>query len=223
MENNPEGPYYYRIRLMLTQIEVLFGKAPESLEQMIDQSQISQAEADKYFIERMRIRRDRTGGIIWWNLLDGWPQISDAVVDYYFGKKLAYGYIRRSQTPVCMMFDEPDDEGFAALCAVNDTPHDAAITYRISDALTGETLCEAVGTAPADESRVLWRDALRSLGRPYGQVLWMRFFGGLSQQEIAGRFGVSQAQVSRWEREGRRLLRESFGEKADSLEKTRNS
>ena len=73
----------------------------------------------------------------------------------------------------------------------------------------------------------LWRDALRSLGRPYGQVLWMRFFGGLSQQEIAGRFGVSQAQVSRWEREGRRLLRESFGENADLrsnfLKKTRNS
>ena len=84
-------------------------------------------------------------------------------------------------------------------------------------------LAAAPDAGEAFESRVLWRDALRSLGRPYGQVLWMRFFGGLSQQEIAGRFGVSQAQVSRWEREGRRLLRESFGEKADSLEKTRNS
>ena len=84
-------------------------------------------------------------------------------------------------------------------------------------------LAAAPDAGEAFESRVLWRDALRSLGRPYGQVLWMRFFGGLSQQEIAGRFGVSQAQVSRWEREGRRLLRESFGENADSLEKTRNS
>ena len=152
MENNPEGPYYYRIRLMLTQIEVLFGKAPESLEQMIDQSQISQAEADKYFIERMRIRRDRTGGIIWWNLLDGWPQISDAVVDYYFGKKLAYGYIRRSQTPVCMMFDEPDADGKITLYAVNDSMEDVKLSFAVTEMAGEKRLCEGEVPVPRGKS-----------------------------------------------------------------------
>ena len=47
------------------------------------------------------------GHNLWWNLLDGWPQVSDAVVDHYFCKKLAYNYIKRSQQPVCLMFDEP--------------------------------------------------------------------------------------------------------------------
>ena len=88
-------------------------------------------------------------------------------------------------------------------------------------------LAAAPDDAETFENQILWRDALRSLGRPYGQVLWMRFFGGLSQQEIAGRFGVSQTQVSRWEKEGRQLLRESFGENGEtspvSLEKARRS
>lgn len=157
MELNPHGEYAYRIGLMANQVKALFDCEPETLADFAAASQISQAEAKKYFIERFRLSKWRRTGIIWWNLIDGWPQISDAVVDYYGSRKLAYDYIKRSQQPVCLMFDEPDDEGFAALCAVNDTPHDAAITYRISDALTGETLCEAVGTAPADESRVLWR------------------------------------------------------------------
>ena len=57
------------------------------------------------------------------------------------------------------------------------------------------------------ESRVLMRDALRSLGKPYAQVLWLRFYAGYSQTDIARRYGVSQAQISRWEREGRERLK----------------
>jgi beta-mannosidase len=49
-------------------------------------SQISQAEADKFFIELSRMRKWQRTGILWWNLRDGWPIISDAVVDYY-GRK----------------------------------------------------------------------------------------------------------------------------------------
>ena len=42
-------------------------------------------------------------GIIWWNIKDGWPNISDAVVDYYFNKKLAYYFIKNVQQNVCCM------------------------------------------------------------------------------------------------------------------------
>ena len=62
--------------------------------------------------------------------MDGWPQISDAVVDYYYHKKLAYHYIKRSQQPVCLMFDEPEN-GEIRLVAVNDLPADQKISYSV--------------------------------------------------------------------------------------------
>ncbi len=119
-----EGAFYhYRIALMMSQVKTLFGFIPDNLSRFSLLSQISQAEADKYFIERFRINKGKTSGIIWWNLLDGWPQISDAVVDYYFDKKLAYGYIKRSQQSVCFMVDEPTN-GISAVVGVNDTQFD---------------------------------------------------------------------------------------------------
>jgi beta-mannosidase len=85
--------------LMEKQVKQLFGEVPIDPEKYVLASQISQAEAKKFFVERMRIGRPDKTGIIWWNLLDGWPQMSDAVVDYFFEKKLAYRYIKRSQAP----------------------------------------------------------------------------------------------------------------------------
>ncbi len=96
----------HRVMLMERQVRQLFGEVPTDPEEYILASQISQGEAKKFFIERIRIGRPYTTGIIWWNLLDGWPQMSDAVVDYYFEKKLAYYYIKRSQAPFSIMAGE---------------------------------------------------------------------------------------------------------------------
>ncbi|MGN1346590.1 MAG: glycoside hydrolase family 2 protein, partial [Eubacteriales bacterium] len=98
MTGEESHQYGYRIRLMWTHVETLFGKngrATSNLRDFSRASQISQAEAKKYFIERFRLAKWRRTGIIWWNLIDGWPQISDAIVDYYYDKKLAYDYIKR--------------------------------------------------------------------------------------------------------------------------------
>ncbi|HHY97696.1 MAG TPA: glycoside hydrolase family 2, partial [Firmicutes bacterium] len=86
----PEGDsgYSYRVPLMANQIKEMFGEIPDNLEDFALASQISQAEAKKFFIEMTRLHKWRRTGIIWWNMLDGWPQFSDAIVDYYFGKKL---------------------------------------------------------------------------------------------------------------------------------------
>ena len=111
-----------RIRLMANQIRELFGEIPEDLPTFALASQITQAEAKKYFIESTRLRKWQTSGILWWNLLDGWPQFSDAVVDYYFGKKLAYHYIRRVQRPVCVFMSDslqPPPER----CSLSPLPH----------------------------------------------------------------------------------------------------
>ena len=130
--DGPDGPYAYRIQLMADQIHEMFGCDPDNLPDFILASQISQAEAKKYFIERFRLSKWRRTGIIWWNLIDGWPQISDAIVDYYLDRKLAYSYIRRSQKPFCLMFDEPEDRRLT-LYAVNDTRTAKTFTYTVTN------------------------------------------------------------------------------------------
>lgn len=130
MELDGQAPYAYRIRLAHDQVVTLFGKPEEHFADFLRQSQISQAEAKKYFIEKFRVHKWKQTGIIWWNLVDGWPQVSDAIVDYYHVRKLAYHYIKRSQEPVCLMFDEPEN-GRIRLMGVNDLPEDITVTYTV--------------------------------------------------------------------------------------------
>jgi beta-mannosidase len=155
MELSAGSAYSYRIKLMADQVITLFGHEPETLEDFSFASQISQAEAKKYFIERFRISKWRRTGIIWWNLIDGWPQISDAVVDYYYDKKLAYYYIKRSQNPLCLMFDEPEN-GILPLYAVNDTQRDKNVTYKVTDITAGEVIKEDIINAATDSSARIW-------------------------------------------------------------------
>lgn len=134
-----KSPDAYRIKLMLDQAYANFGKKPESLEEFSLMSQITQAEAKKYFVERMRIKKWYTSGIIWWNMLDGWPQLSDAVVDYYGAKKLAFEYIRRSQTKVCIMIDEPRS-WWTNVVLSNDSLEEYDVAYEITDADDGSVV-----------------------------------------------------------------------------------
>ena len=152
LEDKKDAPYTYRIRLMADQVTTLFGKSvPNTLADFSKASQISQAEAKKYFIERFRVSKWRRTGIIWWNLIDGWPQISDAVVDYYGIKKLAYHYIKRSQEPICMICDEPDGN-FIPLCAVNEFDHDEMLEYEVVDIESGDIVANGSAIAKAESS-----------------------------------------------------------------------
>lgn len=143
--HNTEHPRYRRgydrNELMTKQAAMLFGEAPGELADFAFASQYSQAEAKKFFIEQFRMKKWDKTGILWWNLLDGWPQISDAVVDYYFHAKLAYHIISRSQRPVQLMMDEYRNWGHD-VWAVNDTLCEVAVTCRVTDGATGETLME---------------------------------------------------------------------------------
>lgn len=125
------SPYTYRIPLMSGQLDYLFGQKPENLDTYARMSQISQAEAKKFFVESFRARRNRRTGLIWWNIMDCWPQISDAVVDYYFYRKLAYFFIRRSQQPVCLMMD--DHSGELVLYGVSELPQTQRVVFRVRD------------------------------------------------------------------------------------------
>ena len=93
--------------LMGFQIDKMFGDSvPDTLEDFALASQIFQSEGFKYMIEMFRANKGERSGIIWWNLLDGWPQFSDAIVDYNYVKKMAYFTVRRIQKSVMFMFPQ---------------------------------------------------------------------------------------------------------------------
>ena len=146
MEYKYTGGFFYRIRLMTDQVRHMFVDIPRDLATYAKMSQISQAEAFKYFIERFRTAKWRRTGIIWWNLLDGWPQISDAVVNYDFTPKLAYHFIGRVQKPLHMAFADPADGEFT-LMGINDTQKDEIFTYTVRD-ITGLPVDTDLTTLP---------------------------------------------------------------------------
>ena len=148
-------PHAGRIPLMVRQVKTLFGDIPDNLDDFALMSQISQAEAKKYFIERFRITRGRRNGIIWWNLIDGWPQISDAIVDYNYCKKLAYHYIKRAQQPVVLAFDEPETDTTMTLYGINDTTKDVAVNYCVRCITDGTVVAKASGMLTAEKSNRL--------------------------------------------------------------------
>jgi beta-mannosidase len=139
----------YRVMLMDKQVRELFGTAPDNIDDYAFASQAVQAEAKKFFIELFRSTKWRRTGILWWNLMDGWPQLSDAVVDYYFDRKLAYEFIRRAQRPVGVVVCEPDawDQ---RIVACNETRDAIEVDYAVRDIDTGETVAAGHATAAGD-------------------------------------------------------------------------
>ena len=150
MEEKKNATYSTRIPLMANQITELFGISPDNIEDFAVASQITQAEADKYFIERFRLGKwESTTGLLWWNLVDGWPQFSDAVVDYYYNPKIAYSVITRAQQTVCLIMREPC-ENKLTLAATNDSLQNETFQYKVTDVTAGRVVLEGDGIAEAN-------------------------------------------------------------------------
>ncbi len=134
------GKTYDRNNLMINQQRLLFGDCPTDLEEFVFGSQIVQAEAMKYFVEMWRSQKfaPKTG-IIWWNIRDGWPNISDAVVDYYFNEKLAYYFIKNVQRDVCCMMTDAV-KGSHRVVAVNDTRYPVSGSVVVRDVESGKVV-----------------------------------------------------------------------------------
>jgi beta-mannosidase len=145
------GPYACRIGAMNDQLLNTWGFIPESIEDYAIMSQVVQAEALKFFIEAFRCKKWQKTGIIWWNMIDCWPQFSDAVVDYYYDRKLAFYYIKNAQKPVMLIFDEPHSWNIR-LHGVNDLDHPVEITYRVTDFVSGEVLMKNKTVLAADSA-----------------------------------------------------------------------
>lgn len=141
-------PYHPdRLGAILRSVSLLFGSAPDNLGDLVLASQIAQAEALKTWIERCRLRSPECSGILWWNMIDCWPQFSDAIVDYYGKRKLAYAYVQQAQQPACIIIDEPKD-GILDVILDNDSRHEATGAFRVSDADTGDLVLEGSLAAP---------------------------------------------------------------------------
>lgn len=146
-----------RIALMSNQIHALFNQVPETLKDYALASQVAQAEAMKFFVESTRLRKWHTSGILWWNLLDGWPQFSDSVVDYYFTRKLAFHYLQRVQHPVLVCLGEAESETSLSttklpIMICNDSLRDEEIAYRVWDADSQKVLAEGKFISPANQN-----------------------------------------------------------------------
>ena len=158
-QNNPQwilhssstvGDPYQNV-VLANEATELFGTVPNKIEDFIMATQITQAEAKKFFIEMTRLKKWRSTGIVWWNVMDGWPLLNASVVDYFFNKKLAYYYIRRVQEPVCVMVDEPKN-WHCRVVAGNDSRENASGHYGVWDADSGETLLEGNYATKANEN-----------------------------------------------------------------------
>ncbi|HUW83222.1 MAG TPA: glycoside hydrolase family 2 [Phycisphaerae bacterium] len=189
--------YGRRVELMANQIRELFGQVPDTLEEFAFASQVTQAEAKKFFIERFRCGKWRRTGILWWNLLDGWPQFSDAVVDYYFTRKLAYYTIRTSQQLLCLMLGEPQD-GRQHLLACNDTNGDIPIDFAVRDVQAGRIVLDGRATAAADSATRLGQIASDPNGQTFYLIEW-QYPGGQSRNHyLAGSPPFSLDEYHRW-------------------------
>ena len=122
----------------------------DDLDKYILASQSVQAEALKYFIELFRSQKFDKTGIIWWNLRDGWPVLSDAVVDFYNSKKLAYDFIKRVQTDELLLVNDDLD-----LIAVNDTLSEKSAEVVVTDMDTGKILHKGSFKIPANGKKLI--------------------------------------------------------------------
>ena len=136
----------HRNSLMTNQIKLMFGGVDTNLEAFVEQSQVVQAEAMKTFCELFRSRKFTSfNGLIWWNVRDGWPQISDAVVDYWGGKKRAYWALRSVQhNQLVMMRDDH------TAWAVNDRRYPVKGHAKFTDKASGKVLLDRDYEVPAN-------------------------------------------------------------------------
>lgn len=140
-----------RNTMMRNHVKLFVGEVPEDIEEFALISQIYQAEALKFMSEHCRTV-DGFSGLLWWNMTDCWPQISDSVVDYYFNKKIAFYYMKRCQRPrLCFI---SSFEGWKyPVYASNHTHEPVKMKISVTDMSVDRVVFEAEVFVGADETK----------------------------------------------------------------------
>ena len=187
---------------MILQMHMLFGDVPSDLETFALESQCAQAEGMKFIVEHCRSRKfAKKTGMTWWNMRDGWPVISDSVVDYYGRKKLAYDYISRAQRNVLAMVDENGD-----VLVVNDLLRPVKGRVTLADAETGRTFFD--GDYACAENAVAKVGSVRFTGQGVAKIRYTvdgdaesydshYLYGGPTQKYV-GEEKISFPDYRRW-------------------------
>lgn len=187
-----------RIQLMANQVRELFGVIPDNLADFALASQISQAEAKKFFVESTRLRKWRTSGILWWNVIDGWPQFSDAIVDYYFGRKLAYHYLWRVQRPVAVIIGEAGAGKYLPVVICNDTRQAATVHYQVQDADSQEMVVAGNFTVAANQNWRVGRIRTYASDQRLYLITWQVDGQTYGSHYLAGYPPISLERYRRW-------------------------
>ena len=143
-----ENAWYFPGRLdrALLQIGMLFDKVELDLDDFIEQSQITQAEAMKFLMEFYRSRKfNGRNGMCWWNVREGWPTITESFVDYFGERKRAFHQMKVAQRDRLAMIDERGGVLF-----VSDTLDAASGEVLITDSASEKVLFRGAGEFPAN-------------------------------------------------------------------------
>ena len=183
-----------RNALMTMQTANMFGRTPDHVEEFSACSQMYQAAALKYWIELFRSRKGRTWGLLWWNLRDGWPIVSDGVVDYWYGKKAAYEAVKSVQQPQLATVVEG-----GRLAAVNDRLYAVRGRVTVTDVESGSVLYDAETELAANSARTL-ASALPLSGKGCVHVVYT--FEGKRRENkcLYGDFPFECEKVREWTR-----------------------
>jgi len=150
--------FSFRVPLLIKHVERSFREMPSDFVGVIEASQITHAEAMKTFVEKFRVQRGRCGGLMLWNLLDGWPQCTEALVDYYFERKSGFYYVQRAQQGLCMILPEPTSWR-ATPVMVNDTAESASGSWQVIDLEDDKVLASGKYSVGANSSaELMWYD-----------------------------------------------------------------
>ncbi len=180
-----EGQGYtpHRNNLMINQVRLLFGEVPTDLDDFIFASQSVQAEAMKFFIERFRGHKFAPyTGMLWWNIRDGWPVISDAITDFYNSPKMAYYFIRNAQKDVCVMMNDPENGGYPLVVA-NDTREDCTGKVTVTEVKSGKKVFEGEYSVAANGRTVIATIPARD-----GQGIFKICYTGRGGEELSNHY-----------------------------------
>jgi len=109
-----------------------YFKTPDSFDDMVYLSQVSQALAMKTSIEFWRSVKPRCMGTLYWQLNDTWPVASWASLEYGGNWKVTQYMARRFHDPVLVTAQPDEDTGDIVLWAVNDTPDPVSISVGLT-------------------------------------------------------------------------------------------
>ncbi|SEP38408.1 glycoside hydrolase family 2 protein [Amycolatopsis saalfeldensis] len=130
---------------------------PETIEQYVDFTMVSQAEGLKFGVEHYRRRQPHCNGTLVWQFNDVWPGFSWSVVDHDLVPKAAYHYLSRAFAPVLASFRRDGDRLELWLSNSGRAEVTTTATVTIGGFDGTEHLREdvTVTVAPGD-SRVVW-------------------------------------------------------------------